>query len=212
MARTRALDYDAQRDRILARAVDAFARTGYASASMAMLAQACGISKATLYHYYPSKQALLFEALDRYTQRLATTVVNTEVDGDAREALRAMLRALMAEYRHSHAYHVALLQDLRFLSASEQDTIRAQQRAVVEAIATRLERAAPAGLPPGERSVITMALLGMINFTFAWLRPDGAIDHQRFADLAASLWLDGLAGQPIPQDEEADEQAVRIEG
>ena len=74
MARSRSADYDSQRDRILALAVRAFAETGYASATMAALASACGTSKARLYHYYPSKEAILFDSLDRYTARLGEIV------------------------------------------------------------------------------------------------------------------------------------------
>ena len=43
----------------------------------------------------------------------------------------------------------------------------------------------------------TMALLGMINFTFAWLRPDGPLTHREFADLVIRLWEHGLSG-PAP--------------
>ena len=210
MARTRAADYDVQRERILARAVEAFAKTGYAAASMASLADACGVSKATLYHYYPGKQALLFEALDRYTRRLLA-ILEPEPAADPRTALRETLCALMAEYRHSRAYHTALLHDLRFLGSEQQAQLRAQQRAVVAAISARIERAAPGSMAPGERSVITMALLGMINFTFAWLSPDGPVSHERFADLAASLWLEGLSGQAHCPKENHDEQSVRVE-
>lgn len=216
MARPRAADYDVQRERILARAVEAFARTGYAAASMSMLAAACQVSKATLYHYYPGKQALLFEALDRYTRRLAAIAARaTSGSADSpRDVLRATLRALMAEYRHSHAYHAALLHDLRFLSPTQAEQVRAQQRAMVAALGALIERAAPGSTVSAERSVITMALLGMINFTFAWLRPDGPVSHERFADLAASLWLDGLdglAGQPTSPETPSDEQTIRLE-
>ncbi|MGE3865078.1 MAG: TetR/AcrR family transcriptional regulator, partial [Burkholderiaceae bacterium] len=76
MPRPKALDYEQQRDRILELAVRAFAEIGYPSASMAQLAQACGTSKGRLYHYYPSKEAILFDSLQRYTQRL-----NLIVDG-----------------------------------------------------------------------------------------------------------------------------------
>ena len=217
MARPRAADYDAQRERILARAVEAFARTGYAAASMSMLATACQVSKATLYHYYPSKQALLFEALDRYTRRLAAIAAqeSSRSADRPRDVLRATLRALMAEYRHSHAYHAALLHDLRFLSPDQAEQVRAQQRAMVAALGALIERAAPGSTVSAERSVITMALLGMINFTFAWLKPDGPVSHERFADLAASLWLDGLDGladHPISPETPSNEQTVRIEG
>ena len=53
MARTRAADYDEHRERILALAVESFARIGYPSASMSQLAAACGTSKAGLYLYFP---------------------------------------------------------------------------------------------------------------------------------------------------------------
>ena len=39
-----------------------------------------------------------------------------------------------------------------------------------------------------------MALLGMINFTFAWLRPDGPMSYEEFGELALELSLRGLSG------------------
>ena len=59
MARGRAAGYDDQRELILARAAALFAQRGYPATSMNEVAQACGLSKATLYHYYRDKYALL---------------------------------------------------------------------------------------------------------------------------------------------------------
>src|SRR5690606_4140993 len=136
MARPRAADYDAQRDRILGRAVEAFADIGYPSASMAALAAACGTSKARLYHYFPSKEALLFESLDRYTARLAAIADAVRAERlEPREALRTLLRRFLAEYRHSREYHVALLNDVKFLDETRRTRIRAREREIVEAFA-----------------------------------------------------------------------------
>ena len=55
MARARAADYDGKRKAILHRSAGLFAKHGYDRASMANIAQACGASKALLYHYYDSK-------------------------------------------------------------------------------------------------------------------------------------------------------------
>ena len=52
MARGRAATYDDQRELILARAAELFARSGYAATSMNQVAEACGFSKPTLYHYF----------------------------------------------------------------------------------------------------------------------------------------------------------------
>jgi AcrR family transcriptional regulator len=194
MARPKSADYEQQRDEILRLATAAFAELGYPSASMAQLAEACGTSKARLYHYFPSKEAILFESLDRYTQRLAELVdaVRARQLGP-REELVAMLRALLAEYRQSRPWHVALLNDVKFLPPEQRDRIKAQERAVVDSLSQTLERVAPSRFVPDEKKPATMALLGMINFTFAWLRPDGPMSYERYADLVSELWLKGVA-------------------
>ncbi|MFM1989918.1 MAG: hypothetical protein RJA99_2875 [Pseudomonadota bacterium] len=192
MARPKAADYDAQRDHILALATAAFAELGYPSASMAQLAQACGTSKARLYHYFPSKESLLFESLDRYTRRLLERVEAVRARGlPPREELAELVRTLMVEYRDSRERHVALLNDVKFLAPGQREQVRAQQRAVVDAVADTLQRVAPGRFGPDERKPATMALFGMINFTFAWLRPDGPMSHERYAELVIDLWERG---------------------
>ena len=46
---------------ILARAAELFAHRGYPATSMNQVAEACGFSKALLYHYYRDKYSLLVE-------------------------------------------------------------------------------------------------------------------------------------------------------
>lgn len=197
MARTRAADHDLQRERILTAAVKAFAAVGYPSASMASLATACGTSKAGLYHYYSSKDSLLFDALDRYTRRLlALAEKEAAALLPATQVLRQLIRAFMAEYRSAQAYHAALLNDVKFLPDTQRRQIRAQERQVVQVFARTIARAYPQHASPERLMPTTMALLGMINFTFAWLRPDGALNDQQFAELVISLWENGLSGKP----------------
>lgn len=193
MARPKASDYDRQRDAILARAVAAFAELGYASASMAQLARACGTSKASLYHYFPSKDAILFEALDRYTRRLRERAREVHARALApRDELAALLHALMAEYQDSRAHLVSLLNDVKFLAPAQRGPIEATQRDVIDAVASTIERLAPGRFSRAQRTPATMALLGMVNFTFAWLRPDGPMTHAQYADLVLELWEHGV--------------------
>jgi AcrR family transcriptional regulator len=53
----------ARRTRIVADAMRLFARGGFASTSMQEIADAVGVSKSTLFHHYPSKDALLLAVL-----------------------------------------------------------------------------------------------------------------------------------------------------
>ena len=61
MARGRSSGYDDQRELILGHAAALFARSGYPGTSMNEVAQACGLSKPTIYHYFRDKYALLVD-------------------------------------------------------------------------------------------------------------------------------------------------------
>jgi AcrR family transcriptional regulator len=74
MARTIAKDHEAKREAILKTAAVFFAKQGFDRASMVKLADACGVSKALIYHYYPSKDALLFDILDTHLTALVEVV------------------------------------------------------------------------------------------------------------------------------------------
>ena len=61
MPRGLARDHTEKRAALRRGAAAHFATHGYDRASMASVAQACGVSKALIYHYYDSKEALLFD-------------------------------------------------------------------------------------------------------------------------------------------------------
>ncbi|MFT7402667.1 MAG: hypothetical protein ACI83N_002271, partial [Hydrogenophaga sp.] len=78
MARPISATHDRQREQILDLAAQCFARQSFPATSMNAIAAACGTSKARLYHYYESKEAILFDLLDRYTQRLLAVIGESE--------------------------------------------------------------------------------------------------------------------------------------
>ncbi|TAL96940.1 MAG: TetR/AcrR family transcriptional regulator [Paraburkholderia sp.] len=197
MARTRAPDHDTQRDQILELAAGKFAQTSYPSTSMAELAAACGTSKARLYHYYASKEAILFDLLDRYTKRLMLIIA--EVEGASqrrglseRETFAELIRAFLAEYETSHSRHVALLNDVKYLVDAQREVILNRQRDVVAAFARQLSRAYPERATRENQTALTMMVFGMINWTFTWLKPDGRMGYPEFAEQVVAVVDRGL--------------------
>lgn len=65
------LDVDERRRRLLDLGTDLFARFSYDELSMARIAREAGISKALMYHYFPSKQAYFAAALEEKAGELA---------------------------------------------------------------------------------------------------------------------------------------------
>jgi AcrR family transcriptional regulator len=205
MARPKSATHDIKRDAILDIAAQCFADRSYPAASMNEIAAACGTSKARLYHYYESKDAILFDLLDRHTQRLLALIAQTEAKAqrqnlDERAALHELVRAFLHEYENSATRHAALLNDTQFLSAepdealgsSPRELVLNRQRDIVAAMTRFLKRAYPARLNAGNQTAQTMMLLGMINWTFTWLRPGGAMSYADFAEEVIGMLEKGL--------------------
>jgi AcrR family transcriptional regulator len=194
LARTRAEDYDDKRALIFDRAAELFAESGFARASIADLATRCRASKSWIYHYFPSKEAILYEILrDHMATLRAAAATVLEGSDPPRTQLRKLLGAFMAIYARAQAKQVVLLNDLDCLPAAQQDEIRDLERQVVELVAGLLRRVNPALAM--RRSLVkptAMLLFGMLNWTHTWYRPDGALAPEQLAALASDLFLSGL--------------------
>ncbi|PCE30905.1 TetR/AcrR family transcriptional regulator [Burkholderia ubonensis] len=198
MARTRAPDHESQREQILDLAAEKFAQTSYPSTSMSELATASGTSKARLYHYYESKEAILFDLLDRYTKRLMLIIA--EVEGTSqrrglteREAFAELVRTFLAEYETSHSRHVALLNDVKYLEDAQREIVLDRQRDIVAAFARQLARAYPERISKDNQTSVTMMVFGMINWTFTWLKPGGRLGYRDFAEQVIDLIERGMS-------------------
>jgi AcrR family transcriptional regulator len=198
MARPKSSQHEIKRDEILDVAAQCFADRSYPAASMNDIAAAGGTSKARLYHYYESKEAILFDLLDRYTQRLLAVIGQVEATAqrrslDDRETLHELVRSFLEEYEHSATRHVALLHDTKFLGDTQRELILNRQRDVVSAVTRFLRRAYPDRVGAANQTRMAMMLFGMINWTFTWLRPGGPLSYSAFAEDVIGMLEHGLA-------------------
>jgi len=199
MARGRAAGYDDQRDMILARAAELFAQRGYMATSMNQVAEACGLSKATLYHYYRDKYALLLHIADDHVSRLQALV--GEVADQAlppRPRLERLIVRFVEAYADAQAAHRVLTEDVRFLEADDQARVLGKEREVVAAFARTVAELRPEQAAADWAKPLTMLLFGMINWMFTWMRPGGRVDHSTLAPVVADLFLGGLASVTLP--------------
>ena len=199
MARGRSAGYDDQRDLILTQAAQLFARRGYSATSMNEVAQACGLSKATLYHYYKDKYSLLFSIADGHVSRLVALVHNDEMQrlhGEAR--LRAMIHAIVGEYANAQNAHRVLTDDVRFLEPDDRQQVLDKERQVVANCAAAVVELRPALAGAQLQKPLTMLLFGMVNWMFTWMRPDGSISHADMGRMAADLFIGGLDQVQLP--------------
>ena len=194
MARTRAQDYAEKRGSILHQAAQLFAQHGYTGTSISMIAEACGVSKALLYHYYPDKSAVLFDILHAHLADLVDrvdAVVAATAAGE--ERLLAIGEALLEVYRHSHAEHQVQLANLQLLPEDRQVILRELERQLVAPVAEAIAVALPSVAATPALKPLTMSWFGMINWHYLWFREGRGITRAEYARMACRLIVVGGA-------------------
>lgn len=195
MARTRAQDFEEKQRVILDTAAEVFAEQGMEKASMAQVAARAQVSKALLYHYYPSKDALIFAIITTHLEELDAAI--EEADDPALppdQRLRRLVGAVLENYRGADNQHKVQLNATAALSDDQKAQVTALERAIVRRFSLVLDQINP-GLNDRERPLlmpVTMSLFGMMNWVYMWFKDGGRISREDYADVATTLILEGI--------------------
>ena len=119
-------------------------------------------------------------------------------DASPREQLRALLHAWL-EHIERHLDHMRVFHQERHLIEAEPrwETIRARRREfeeIVDAILVRVQRSG--AMRTSDRRLALLALLGMVNYTPTWFRPDGRLRSGEIADGYCDLLLEAYHYSP----------------
>jgi TetR/AcrR family transcriptional regulator len=192
VARPRAATYDDQRAQIAAAAAQLFASRGYTATTMNQVAAASGVGKATLYHYFSDKPGLLEHIAIGHVARLEALVGEVRALGlPPPQHLRTLVTRFMQAYAGAQHEHRVLTEDVKFLGPAARQSVEDGERRVVQAYADAVAAVRP-GLAAELHKPLAMLLFGMINWTFTWLKPGGALTHEALAPMVTQLYFGGL--------------------
>lgn len=204
MARPRSHDYEIKRTAILHRAAELFAQHGYSGASVSMIAAACHISKALLYHYYPDKEAVLFDILHQHLTQLVG--VAEQAANAPKDRLFALCAAFLETYRGADAEHQVQITALKQLPVERQDGLRALERRLVQIMSEIIASEVP-GIQAGPLlKPVAMSAFGMLNWHYLWFREGKGLTRTQYARFVTNLILSG-AGQASAVVHEAPQPA-----
>jgi len=192
MPRGIAHDHSEKRGAIRKGAATYFAANGYDRASMTGAAAHCGVSKALIYHYYSSKDALLYDILHTHLSDLVDTVDAVPL-GEGR--LRHLIRAILQAYRDADAEHKLQADAIVALPISKREPLMALQRHLVNVMSKTLQATSPETLAdPAHLHPVTMTVFGMLNWFYMWHRPGKGMSREEYADLVTDMVLGGVQG------------------
>ena len=197
MARPIAKDHDVKRKNILTHAAEVFASEGYDRASVARVAEACNVSKATLYHYYSSKDDILYDILDSYLSALRERVCSMDIERKTpREAFQITVREILLAYDGSDNEHRLQAGGMAQLSDEKQSILKSHQIEMVRHMDGLLRAIAPEVFhdDPSKLRATTMSVFGMLNWFYMWKSNADESAREEYADLICRLCLDGVKG------------------
>jgi AcrR family transcriptional regulator len=195
MARTQAADYDERKLGIVQAAAALYASRGFNGASVADLAERCKTSKSLIYHYYQSKEDILFDVMISHVRALEEAARDAVAGEDvAAEKLRRLAHVFMALYVGAADRHKVLLNELDNLDDKRRAEIVKTQRGLIEIVQRLLAEIQPSlKRRASESYAAAMLFFGMINWTHTWFDPGGPVSSDAIADMAVDVTLGGLA-------------------
>jgi AcrR family transcriptional regulator len=173
--------YEARRSEVVATAAKLFAERGYDGTSMSELTEATGLAAGGLYHYIEGKDDLLIAICDELLEPLleqARAIVAT--DAPPVQQLRELVAAWVA---HRHHMLVFTQERQAIETQSRWRHVRAQRKAFEKILDELLARGEGDGsMTFADRRLSLLALLGMVNYTPQWVRPNGRLSAVEIAD------------------------------
>jgi TetR/AcrR family transcriptional regulator, cholesterol catabolism regulator len=182
------------RETILEAAAQVFRQKGFHGASMQDIAKAVNLQKPSLYHHIASKQEILLALLDRALELLLQRIsVISDQDISADKKLREMIRAYLQILTENTDLSAVLLFEHRSLERKQharhvpnRDKFEALWRGVLE------EGVASKRFQCDNPALAARAILGIMNWTITWYRPEGPLEIEEIADHYSNLLLNGL--------------------
>lgn len=185
-----------RRNELLAVATKLFAARGYHGTRMDDVAEAVGLNKATVYHYYASKALILF---DIYQQAAVRTLaaVHDDPSWTAREALYQYTVRLLTQIAANPEGAAVYFQEQPYITEWFSDeqvaTVREQEVKVYEHVHGLIDRGIASGeFYPCDSHVLALGYIGMTLSSYRWLRPSGRRSASEIAAEFSTALLRGL--------------------
>lgn len=175
---------NSRRELILKTAARLFRERGYENTTVRDLATAVKMQSGSLFFHFKSKEDILLSILESGLRR-AVAILDRHLSEarTPREKLSAMLHGhLNAVLYEERDGFTVVLRDWRGLSLPSRRRIVALRDEYEKHISKALDEIAESKLIPSDTRLFRLFLLGALNWTVQWYRPDGDLTIDELAD------------------------------
>jgi AcrR family transcriptional regulator len=182
---------------ILKVATELFYERDFNSVGMRMIASQSGVKGASLYHYFASKEEMLFAIVLEVTRDfIADHLPSTEVTLNFEVELQTLVEQHIAYFwEHRHALNVGY-REMHNLTVDHQEVVQKYRLQYQHGIQKFIKAGKEAGVFRCEDPQIAgLALLDMVNSVNEWFRPTGRLSAEQLAKKYGHLALQMLGVQ-----------------
>ncbi|BBX28283.1 TetR/AcrR family transcriptional regulator [Mycolicibacterium alvei] len=185
-----------RRDELLSVAAKLFAARGYHGTRMDDVAEAVGLNKATVYHYYSSKSLILYD-IYKGTADFTVEALHDDPTASARETIYNFTRRLLVGIANDLERAAVYFQEGPYIAewfTEEQVAyIRRAETQVYEHVRDVIDRGVASGeFYDCDSHVLALGYIGMTLGSYRWLRPHGRRTAQEIAVEFSTALLRGL--------------------
>lgn len=191
MPRPRNLQKTEEIYRVIARL---FAYRGYHSTSMREIARELGMNQSSLYHYFASKQDILFTLMnDAMDDVLAILEEISSTDLLPEDRLNRVLSFYTQYYAGDQERLILLINEMNSLNEEYRSILVRKQRRYVQLIKSILEELAAQGkIKQIDPAIATFAFFGMVHYTIKWYHKDGPVSLEQLANAFVEIFTKGV--------------------
>ena len=179
-------------DDITRAAVDLFSTQGYANTSVQQIVEAAGVTKGAMYHYFESKDDLLFSVYERMLS-LQTSHLEEIVGRGAPTAqtLRDVCVDVIETSIDFLPEGTVFFRSVHMLSEPRQKEVTRRRRQYHDVFAGLIERGQDEGLYRTDipTAVLVAHFFADIHYLSTWYSPEGAEDKVLLAQQLTDLFL-----------------------
>ncbi|WP_402466107.1 TetR/AcrR family transcriptional regulator [Isoptericola aurantiacus] len=179
-------------DAVLQAALDLFATQGYATTSVQQIVEAAGVTKGAMYHYFQSKDDLLFAIYDRMlTLQKRRLEEITSAGGDTIDVVRAVCVDVVESSIDLLPEGTVFFRSMHMLSEPRRKEVTRRRREYHDEFAALIAQGQAEGTVRTDvpRSVLIAHFYSDVHYLSYWYSPSGPESKSEVANQLADLFL-----------------------
>lgn len=185
-----------KKEQLLQDIAELFYKRGYDKTSMRDISKALSISKPGIYHHFTSKQEILFDIIYDFMEKANRHLIeNMGLIQGPEDRLLFIIQSHIRFFVKYPAQTKVVVYEAQSLEGDFAAKFKAKQVEYIMVMKEVIKEIMKEADTKEDLNVVTFSLLGILNWTIQWYKPEGKVAPEALARQICALFLHGLKGK-----------------